>query len=76
MSEVQYSEDGQWWWDEAGQQWQPVAAAADYSHADEASAEQPADSDSSGPLASLSEEEIASYFHQALDAGVSEVYEA
>lgn len=24
MSNVQYSEDGQWWWDEDGQQWQSV----------------------------------------------------
>lgn len=24
MSDVQYSDDGQWWWDTEGQQWQPV----------------------------------------------------
>ncbi|HSB87102.1 MAG TPA: papain-like cysteine protease family protein [Ilumatobacteraceae bacterium] len=27
MSDVQYSEDGNWWWDEANQQWQPVNAS-------------------------------------------------
>ena len=24
MTDVQYSDDGQWFWDEAGQQWLPV----------------------------------------------------
>ena len=27
MSDVQYSEDGQWWWDEDGQEWKPVDGA-------------------------------------------------
>jgi hypothetical protein len=28
---AQLSEDGQWWWDDSGQQWQPVAGAGDAS---------------------------------------------
>jgi hypothetical protein len=27
MSDVQYSEDGNWWWDESNQQWQPVGSS-------------------------------------------------
>jgi hypothetical protein len=73
MSEVQYSEDGHWWWDEAAQQWQPVAAAESASSEEVAPAATAAEG---GGVASLSDTEIASYFEQALDAGVSDVYEA
>lgn len=76
MSEVQYSEDGQWWWDEASQQWHPVAAAENFSDPNQSGGEPAADAGAVGPLASLSDDEVASYFQQALDAGISEVYEA
>lgn len=29
MSDVQYSDDGQWWWDNDGQQWLPVDGQSD-----------------------------------------------
>jgi hypothetical protein len=78
MSDVQYSEDGQWWWDNDAQEWKPVegqAAGGSGQPADPG--QQPAGDGGQpgGQAASLSESEANDYFAQSMDAAASDAQE-
>jgi hypothetical protein len=64
MSDVQYSEDGQWWWDTDATppEWKPVAAGASSSAGSGSSSPDPSASpeQSASPTSSASPEQSAS----------------
>jgi hypothetical protein len=68
MSDVQYSDDGQYWWDDQAQEWKAVESNEGEGSEQEGQGGQ--------PTQQMSESEAADYFAQAMDAAMGEVYEA
>jgi hypothetical protein len=70
MSDVQYSDDRNWWWDADAREWKPVAGAA-ASDAPSAAAS----SHGGTPSSAVSADNASDYFAQAMDAAEGQAAE-
>ena len=78
MSDVQYSEDGNWQWDNDAQEWKPVEAGASSAAGSSSSSPDPSASpeqSGAGVNPAVTADNASDYFTQAMDAAAAEATE-